>query len=124
MFKKFFFFTLGGTLVAAIVGISMAYVGLGVWALVAQQVVNLTIDKTVLWFTVKWRSTRQFSFSRLKGLFPFGWKLLVSGLLDTVYDNIRQLVIGKMYSPSDLAFYNQGKKIPNLIIANVNTYIF
>lgn len=123
LFKRFFFSTLGGTIVAAVVGISMAYCGLGVWALVAQQVTNLAIDTLILWITVKWRPKRQFSLSRLKGLFSYGWKLLVSSLLDTVYREVRQLIIGKKYSSSDLAFYNQGNKFPNLIITNINTSI-
>lgn len=123
LFKRFFFSTLGGTITAGIVGIALALTGFGVWALVAQQVINLAIDTTILWITVKWRPHRKFSFERLKGLFAFGWKLLVSGLLDTVYNDLRQLVIGKMYSSSDLAYYNQGKKFPSLVITNVNASI-
>jgi O-antigen/teichoic acid export membrane protein len=123
LFKKFFFSTLGGTIVAAVIGITMAYQGFGVWALVAQQVINTSIDTTILWITVKWRPHLKFSFERLKGLFSFGWKLLVSSLIDTVYNDLRQLIIGKMYSSSDLAYYNQGKKMPNLIITNINTSI-
>lgn len=122
-FKKFFFSTLGGTIVAAIVGIAMALTGFGVWALVAQQVVNLAIDTAILWITVKWRPHRTFSFERLKGLFSYGWKLLVSGLLDTVYNDLRQLIIGKIYSSSDLAYYNQGKRFPHIVITNINTSI-
>lgn len=123
LFKKFFFSTLGGTIIAAIVGIIMALTGFGVWALVAQQVINLTIDTAILWITVKWRPHRMFSFERLKGLFSFGWKLLVSSLIDTIYGDIRQLIIGKIYTSADLAYYNQGKKIPNLIVTNINTSI-
>lgn len=123
MFKRFFFATLGGTIMAAIVGISMALTGFGVWALVAQQVVNVSIDTIVLWATVKWRPIKAFSLERLKGLFSYGWKLLASSLLDTVYTDLRQLIIGKMYSSSDLAYYNQGKKFPQFIVANVNTSI-
>lgn len=123
MFKRFFFATLGGTIMAAIVGISMALTGFGVWALVAQQVVNVSIDTIVLWVTVKWRPIKAFSLERLKGLFSYGWKLLASSLLDTIYNDLRQLIIGKMYSSSDLAYYNQGKKFPNLIVTNVNASI-
>lgn len=123
LFKKFFFSTLGGTIFSAIIGIAMALNGYGVWALVAQQVVNLAIATCILWFTVKWRPHRQFSFKRLRGLFSFGWKLLVSSLIDTIYNDIRQLIIGKLYSSSDLAYYNRGKQFPNLIISNVNTSI-
>lgn len=123
LFKRFFFSTIGGTIVAAVIGIAMAYLGFGVWALVAQQIINATIDTIILWITVKWRPEFVFSFKRLKGLFSFGWKLLVSTLIETVYSNIRQLVIGKMYSSSDLSFYNRGKQIPNFIVNNINTSI-
>lgn len=122
-FKRFFFATLGGTIVAAVVGIWMAYEGYGVWALVAQNLVNKVIDTTVLWFTVKWRPKLLFSIKRLKGLVSYGWKLLTSSLLDTVYNNLRQLIIGKLYSSSDLAFYNRGKQFPNFVITNINTSI-
>ncbi len=123
LFKRFFFATLGGTIGAAIIGITLAYLGYGVWALVAQQLFNATVDTIILWISVKWRPKRVFSLERLKALFSYGWKLLASGLLDTVYNNIRQLVIGKMYSPSDLAFYNKGQQMPSLIITNINASI-
>ncbi|MBQ3426749.1 MAG: lipopolysaccharide biosynthesis protein [Clostridia bacterium] len=123
IFKRFFFATLGGTLTAAAIGIWMAYNGYGVWALVAQQIINLTIDTIILWITVKWRPKRMFSFERFKGLYSFGWKLLVSTLLNTVYNDVRQLIIGKMYSAKDLAYYNRAKQFPNLIVANINTSI-
>ena len=122
-FKRFFFATLGGTLGAAIVGIGMAYSGYGIWALVVQQLFNATVDTIILWLTVKWRPKKMFSIERIRTLFAFGWKLLVSSLLDTVYNNIRQLIIGKMYSSSDLAYYNRGKQFPDLIVNNINTSI-
>lgn len=123
LFKRFFFSTLGGTIFSAIIGIAMAYAGCGVWAIVAQQLSNTAIDTLILWLTVKWRPKKMFSWERLKTLFSFGWKLLISSLLDTVYGNIRSLVIGKMYSPSDLAYYNQGDKLPSTVITNINTSI-
>lgn len=123
MFKRFFFATLGGTIGAAIVGIAMAYHGFGVWALVAQHLFNLTVDTIILWITVKWRPKMIFSFVRLKSLFSYGWKLLVSKLLDTIYNDLRQLIIGKLYSSADLAQYNQGKKYPQVIVSNINTSI-
>lgn len=123
LFKRFFFSTLGGTIGAAIVGITLAYYGFGVWALVAQMLFNAAVDTTILWITVKWRPRREFSIERLKGLFSFGWKLLVSSLIDTVYKDLTQLIIGKKYSSSDLAQYNQGNKFPQLIVTNINTSI-
>lgn len=123
LFKRFFYATLGGTIFSAFLGIGLAYTGFGVWAIVAQQLSNTTIDTLILWITVKWRPKKMFSWKRLTGLLSFGWKLLVSALLDTAYNNIRSLIIGKMYSSSDLAFYDQGKKFPNVIVTNINASI-
>lgn len=123
MFRKFFFSTLGGTIAAAVVGISMAMAGYGAWALVAQQIINVSIDTIILWITVKWRPKKMFSMRRLKGLFSYGWKLLMSSLIDIVYKNSRQLVIGKLYSASDLAYYNKGRQFPNYVITNINSAI-
>lgn len=123
MFRKFFFATLGGTIAAAFIGIWMAYRGYGPWALVTQGLVNSVIDTIILWITVPWRPKLVFSFSRLKGLFSFGGKLLVSNLLDTLYNNLRSLIIGKVYTSADLAFYNKAKTFPNLIVTNVNSSI-
>ena len=123
LFKKFFFSTLGGTIIAGVVGVIMAVGGFGVWALVVQQVINLAIDTMILWLTVDWRPICIFSFARLKGLFSYGWKLLASALLDVCYTNICSLIIGKKYSTTDLAYYNQGEKFPKLIVTNINTSI-
>ncbi|WP_276904990.1 lipopolysaccharide biosynthesis protein [Faecalibaculum rodentium] len=123
LFKRFFFSTLGGTVFSAFLGIGMAYAGFGVWAIVFQQLSNTTIDTLILWLTVKWRPKKMFSWKRLKGLLSFGWKMLISSLLDTTYTNIRGLIIGKMYSPIDLAYYNQGEKFPSVIASNINTSI-
>lgn len=84
---------------------------------------NATIDTLILWITVKWRPKKMFSTQRLKSLFSYGWKLLVSSLLDTVYNNVRQLIIGKIYTKSDLAYYNNGKKYPEYLVSNINTAI-
>ena len=123
LFKKFFFATLGGTIGAALVGIAMAYCGFGIWALVAQMLFNSFVDTVILWVTVKWRPIRAFSKERLKVLFSYGWKLLVSALIDTIYKDVRQLIIGKIYTKEDLAFYNQGVRFPKLIITNINSSI-
>ena len=95
-FKRFFFATLGGTIVAAIVGIIMAYTGYGVWALVAQQILNTTVDTIILWITVKWRPKAVFSFFKLKKLVSYGWNQLVSALLSSLYHNILLLFICNM----------------------------
>lgn len=123
LFKRFFFSTLGGTIFSAVLGIIMAYAGFGVWAIVFQQLSNNAIDTLILWITVKWRPIKKFSWSRLKNLLSFGWKMLASSLLDTIYNNLRNMIIGKLYTSADLAFYNQGDKFPKLIVTNINTSI-
>ncbi len=123
LFKRFFFSTIGSTLASAVVGIAMAYAGFGVWALVGQSLSNVVTGTIILWATVPWRPRRMFSWQRLKALLSFGWKLLVSSLLDTGYNNLRSLIIGKLYSSADLAYYNQGDKLPNLVITNINASI-
>lgn len=123
LFKRFFYATLGGTVFSAFLGIGLAYAGFGVWAIVMQQLSNTTIDTLILWVTVRWRPKKMFSWERLKELLSFGWKMLASSLIDTVYTNIRSLIIGKMYSSADLAYYNQGEKFPNVIASNINTSI-
>ena len=119
-FKKFFYSTIIGTSISAVLGVWLAYHGYGIWALVAQYLSNHFIDVTILCFTVKWRPIKAFSFERLKGLFSFGWKLLVSNLIYKLYSDIRQLLIGKIYTSADLAFYNRGYKYPDFVNTQIN----
>ena len=119
-FKKFFWATISGTIGAAFIGIFLAANGFGVWALVIQNLFNQTVDTIILWITVKWRPKKCFSFSRLKKLLAYGWKLLVAKLIDTFYNELRTLIIGKKYSTADLAYYNKGQQFPKLIITNID----
>lgn len=123
MFRRFFFATIGGTIGAAVVGIWMAWMGYGVWALIAQNVFNQAVGTIILWLTVKWRPRMMFSWSRLKGLFSYSWKLLAANLIQILTRDLWQLIIGKLYSSDDLAFYNKGQQFPDLIVQNVNTSI-
>ena len=123
LFKRFFYATLLGTLVSGFAGVFMAYRGFGVWALVMQYMINSCTDTLVLWVTVKWRPELKYSWKKAKDLISYGWKLLVSGLLDTGYNELRSLLIGRLYSPSELAFYNQGDKYPKIIVININSSI-
>lgn len=123
IFKKFFYATLGGTIFSAFLGIGLALSGAGVWAIVVQQLSNAFIDTIILWITVKWRPKKLFSWERLKEMLSFGWKMLASTLLDTIYNNLRSLLIGKMYSSADLAYYNQGRQFPSVIVNNINISI-
>lgn len=119
-FRRFFFATLGGTIFSAAVGITLAYLGYGVWALVFQQLLNVTVNTAILWLTVGWKPKRMFSWQRLGSLISYGWKLLISQLLDTAYLKLYQFIIGLRYSTADLAYYNKGDQFPNLIMENTN----
>ena len=123
MFKKLFFRSMGSIIPSSIVGISLAFAGFGVWALVAQQLFSASLSVIILWFTVPWRPRLSFSFQRLGKLFSFGWKLLLSSILDTIYSQIQGIVIGKMFSPASLAFYDRGSHFPYIIVNNINNSI-
>jgi len=120
MFKKLFFSSLGAILVSGTIGIMAAYAGLGVWALVAQQLANSIAISVILWFTVKWRPILAFSIKKVKRLFSYGSKLLISSLIDTLFRDLRSLIIGRVYNPAMLGFYNRGKQFPHIIVNNIN----
>lgn len=123
LFKKFFFATVISTICGGSIGIFMAYYGFGAWALVAQTLVNELVGTLILWITVRWRPKLLFSRERLLILTKFGWKLLVSSLIDTVYNKLRDLIIGKRYTTNDLAFYNKGNQLPGVLVINICTAI-
>ena len=122
-FKKLFVSSVVAVLLSGVVGIAMAYTGYGVWALVGQQFTAITVICAIMWLTVKWRPKLLFSLTRVKELFTFGWKLLVSGLIDVTYINLSTLVIGKLYHANMLGFYTKGQEFPNLLVANINSSI-
>ena len=120
-FKLFFFSTLGGTIVSAAVGIMLALNGYGIWALVMQMVVNNGIDMIILWILSGFRPKLRFDPGRLKVLYSYGWKLLLSSLLDNIYNEFVKLFVGLKFAESSLAFYNQGAKVPEFIFSNFNS---
>ena len=101
------------------VGLWMAYSGYGVWALVVQTVFAGIIRTIMLWIIVKWYPKLVFSWKSFKEMFSFGSKLLASGLLDTIYNNIYPLVIGKIFSPSTLGLYAKAKSLADFPSANI-----
>ena len=122
-FKRYFFSALGGMAISAVVGIALAYAGFGVWALVAQNLISTTMDMLILFVTVRWRPKLVFSFSSLKTLLSFGWKMVVISLVDTLYEDFRSLYVGKLHSVKDLAYYTKGKSYTDLVVTNVNSSI-
>ena len=123
LFRKLFLSSFGAVVVSGILGIVMAYNGFGVWALVGQQLVSQIVTSCIMWFTIKWRPLCVFSYDRFKRLFDYGWKIFVTNLVIVLYGNIRGLIIGKMYSPTSLAYFERGKSLPALFMENINSSI-
>ena len=119
-FKIFFLSTVVSSVVSGIVGILLALKGYGVWALVFQNIINQIISNLILWFVIKWRPKLLFSIKRIIGLFSYGWKLLLSSLLNTGYMEAQSLLIGKVYTTSSLGFFNRGQQFPSLIVTNID----
>lgn len=97
-FKKFFFSTLGGTIISGVVGVIMASNGIWAWAVVFQYLINTAIDTIVLLFTVPWRPHFFFDITSAKRLMSFGWKMTLSSFINSAYGEIRSLIVGKIYS--------------------------
>lgn len=114
-FRKIFNSTIASILVSGFLAIMLAYLGTGLWALVAQQLAYQICSCVVLAGQVKWLPRRVFKVRRAKELFSFSWKLLVSGILDQGYQSLADLIIGKQFSASSLGLVSQGKKYPHAI---------
>ncbi|MBO5505500.1 MAG: lipopolysaccharide biosynthesis protein [Clostridia bacterium] len=123
LFRKFFYSTIAGTIVSSFVGIYMAVKGYGTWAIIGQNLSNTIISKIVLAFMAKWTPKLMFSLKRVKPLYKFGWKMMVSSAIDQFYNNMYSLLIGRWYTKTDLAYYNRGKQYPMYIIDNLNSSI-
>lgn len=106
-------------LFSGVVGVVLAYKGLGVWALVTQALLNNLLDTLLLWIYAKWIPSFVYSWHSFKVLFAFGSKLLLSGLLHTVYINLYSLVIGRKYSASDVGYYNRAYSLAQFPSINI-----
>ena len=118
-FRKFFFATIVGTIISAVVGIVMAQNGYGPWALVAQQMVNATIDTLILFATTRVRFVFRISKEKTKGLFKYSWKILVAGEISVLYNEINPLIVGLKYSGADLSFYTKGRSFPSMLNSTI-----
>lgn len=119
-FRKFFISTIIGTVISAAVGISMAYMGFGPWALMAQQMSNAIIDSTILTYTTRIKFVLKFSVDKFKTLFRYSWKLFAASIVTTIYDEIKPLVIGVKFSGTDLSYYDKGASLPKIVYSTMN----
>ncbi len=123
IFRKSFFSTSLGAILSGIIGIVLAFADFGLWALVGQNISNVIFNTFFLMYIVDWKPRLEFSITRFKELFSFGWKILITSLMFTANTEIRSLIIGKRYSTSDLGFYNKGAQFPQMIASNIDVTI-
>ncbi len=123
MFKNLFWSSLIGTSISAVIGLIMALNGYGVWAIVCQQLTNTSINTITLYLITRKTPAFMFSYERLKKLLNFGVKLFGSSIIITIFQELRAIIIGKLYSAKDLALFDRGRQFPSLIVTNINTSI-
>ena len=122
-FRGLFLSTLAASVISGAVSIWMAYKGYGVWAMVGQQVMYYGALMMALFLTVSWKPARMYSMERVREMFGFGWKLLCASLLDTIFNNLYGLLIGKIYNEELLGSYNRGEQFPKLIATDLGMAI-
>lgn len=115
-FHKVFVSNVGGVLVAGTVSIVLACMGFGLWSLVIQSVLSVTVSCLLLRLLSDWKIRFVCNLRRVKVLLSFGWKLLLSELLDTLYQDLHSLVIGVRFDSEVLGFCNRGKQFPQFVV--------
>lgn len=122
-FKSQMKITMIASVISGLIGIVMAMTGFGVWSLVAQQLSSRLLKTILLWFVNKWMPKLRFSMKSFHELFGFGWKMMLSGILDTVWKELYQVVVGKFYSPATLGQYTRSKHFSTLFSSNLTKVI-
>ena len=122
-FRKIFVSTTIATILSGILGIIFALNNFGVWALVFQTILSTVFQTLVLFLEIPWRPKLEFSFESAKELIGYGWKVFGASFLGTFFNELRNLIIGRFYSPADLAYYNRGSRMPDLVANNIDSTI-
>ena len=108
---------------SGVFGIGMALGGMGVWSLVGQQLSRQFLNTLFLWIYSKWYPVWEFSRKSFKELFEFGSKLLLSGLLDTIYKNIYYIIIGRFYTSAQLGQYTRADQFNMIFSSNLTSVV-
>ena len=119
-FKRYSIASSLSSLIAGIAAIVCGFLGLGPFSLVIQYVGTSVLTTIFLLFLIRKRPLLFFSFKQIKFYISFGWKVLVTGLLDTLYNDIKGLTLGKIHSSAELAYNNKGAMFPSIVVTNVN----
>ena len=122
-FDKRFRVNLVSCVVGSISGISFAFAGFGPWSLVYSSLLATIANVVACWTIIAWRPKRMFSFRTVRSLFSYGWKLSLSGLINSFYGNLYGLLVGKFYTKADLAFVAKSRSMPNLLMKTANQTI-
>lgn len=120
-YDTLFVCNLGGSILSGLLGVVSAIMGMGFWALIIQQMSNIIIATLLILIKSDIRLRFAFVAKSAKEMFDFGWKLLVAGLINVIYNELNSLVIGKKYTSSDLAFYTKGKTFPTALASGVDS---
>lgn len=123
LFHKLFLASVLSTAVSGAVGIFLALAGAGVWALVAQSIGVVLTNTLVLAVTLPWHPQWKFSKAAAKPLMRYGSRILMADLSGTFFGELRGLIIGRVYTTADLAFYSKGQQLPNLLTSNLSTTV-
>lgn len=115
--------SLASSILSGVIGVGMATIGFGVWSLVCQQLSNQTIRTFLLWLVNKWTPSIRFSIQSFKELFGFGWKMMASGILDTVWQELNQVIVGKFYSPATLGQYTRSISFSTMLTSNLTSIV-
>lgn len=107
---------LTASMIGGIVGVTMAFGGAGVWALVAQSLMQSIVYNILIWYKSQWRPKFQFSFKALFQLWAFGFRMFLSRVLDTVFTRLDTLIIGRLFEPATLGFFNRAKALDQMVI--------
>ena len=110
-------------ILSGVIGIAMAYIGFGVWSLVGQKLTERTLYTICLWYYNKWMPRLRFSQDSFRYMWGFGWKLMLSSLLDRIWKELYQVVVGKCYSPATLGQYSRSKEYAHLFSTNLTTIL-
>ena len=123
LFHLRFRVTLATSVASGAVGIVLAILGFGVWALVWSSFVSGLVGVIAWWTVVAWRPKAMFSLQAVKPLFSYGWRMAASGLISNIYENLYGFLVGKVYSPSDLAYVTKGRTLPNLLMQTLDSAV-
>lgn len=118
-FRKTALASVPATLLSGVVGITMALSGMGVWSLVGQTLTQQAARSLLLWWASRWRPQQGFSADSFRSMFPYGSRLALSSMLDQGFQNAYVLVIGKLFTPADVGFYQRAKSLQQLPVANI-----